>query len=479
MQNVPPINISEDDLKRMGTVIVQAFENDEAAKKLTEELWGTSDPPSLYMGNTEPQPDSRSQSSDLEAITKLLKDYGILDTKLGSPSEYIDVTQIHPLLRFENFATGMTEEVNRQAWGAMAPALALASKFLTTPELQSFWYRVAFATPVIQDGKKVLVRSALEDDPVKARVEFETLLMTLANKIRFLWSPTVVNKGSVIYGYCAKHVFAAIQVMNPDEGSLLEQRYAGQMQDPHFYESRIALTTLFLYHLLSPRSKVRNDDCTMMRLQFCVAEVLCHEIAHAVYQYRGLRLREVNPEAEAYIYPSDAMAEAGLSWSHYVFGEQPSAAFRLDLPGIDSHFICTSWQTLHSKPSVNCFVEMRWVEAWFRKDTWANIGHVTQNNLLRLPSPAGFPGPIFWYVCRFIADGSDGSGMYAILYREREVVYPPWAIGKVDGPPEGVTPYEWFSKISEQEKEAALADGAVTSEYFSGPQGAYEGKIQK
>ncbi|KAJ4352558.1 uncharacterized protein N0V89_007907 [Didymosphaeria variabile] len=395
------------------------------------------------------------RASQAKNIPEFLRANGIIDIKLGPSQDYIDFTDIHPLFRFENCAIALSEDITRKAWAAMAPALALSTKWLTTPELQGFWHRLAFGELTTANGKTYLARSPIEDNLPLACSRFGEILMVLADKITFWWVPQVLDGGKV-NGCHTNNIFDSIHILNKYLAAQIKSRSWYSSRDSYDYGGYIGISCEFLYHLLSPESSTRLDDCAMMRLQFQIAFTLCHELCHAVYAWRRL------PNPEIYVFPSDAMAETGLSWGQNVLG----AEVCIETHALD-YMTGRTYKYLYSYPGLFYVVHDRWVDAWFRKDTWARIDEVVHRNLLRLPAAAGFSGPTFWIAHLFV-----GGLIRPVVYKDREIVWPGFAVGKVNAPPEGMSPEEWFAKVRKQDMKLAMAIG-YKKEMFQEAEGRY------
>lgn len=108
MQHLPPIPIDKEDALRIHEIYVRAFDKDVPMQRLKDELegpqestglmplHGPSPGPSTIPGSTTPS------ESNWDGYEKVLRDNGVRNINLESPSAYIDFTQIHPLFRLEN-----------------------------------------------------------------------------------------------------------------------------------------------------------------------------------------------------------------------------------------------------------------------------------------------------------------------------------------------------------------------------------------
>ena len=304
---VPPMNDEEE--KLISEIYLKAMNADEMYQQLRRDLEGklSGAPPAPESGETHP-----------ESVFLNLRDvpnHHILDLELDPPSRYIDFDNYHPIFRPEGWVMLAGKSLTNQAWVAMTAARALATKFLTTPEMQSFWYRLAFGQPVSINGKRYLQRSPWEDDLPAAEKAFRDLLNDLASKVRFSWCPEQLDTGETCDGVFCRSWLKVAHCLDIQTMEAMARRVP-DWNHPMYFDSFIGLSSGLLYHLVSPMSSARNDASAMMRLQFHIATTLCHEIAHAIYAYRGLE------EPEAYIFESDQISEAGFSWVFNVLGAE-------------------------------------------------------------------------------------------------------------------------------------------------------------
>ncbi|KAF2451182.1 hypothetical protein P171DRAFT_437960 [Karstenula rhodostoma CBS 690.94] len=474
--------LSAADKELVQNTYIRQFTQDELMQKLDKELSPPGQSPiavglSSPAGTENNTVDSNSETTRFDPpcawyprkvpseICTFLQANGIVDTygmRFGPSDDYISCAPeyIHPLFRFENFTSGLPEDFARKVWVAMAPALVLATKWITTPELQEFWHHLSFGEPVTVDGKTYLARSPIQDDFPMASTRFAEILMAMADKTNFWWFPHELPRFPNRYGIETRDFYGPIFILDEALSQEIEMRSGYRARPPTDYEYNgyIGLTCKFIYRLLSPESCARSEKGTMMRLQFQIAHTLCHELAHAVLDWRG------SPKPEPYVLPSDAMAEAGFSWSQNVLGADTDF-------GSDMGFLaCRTYKYLYSFPGLRYFNSDRWVEAWFRKDTWARIEEVVRNNLLRLPHASNLSGPTVWIAWRLV-----GNVLRPVIYINREVVWPEHAVGKVEAPPEGVSPEDWFVEVRKREMELAIASG-VNKDIFSEAEGTYAKK---
>lgn len=373
----------------------------------SEGIFAPASPLPLFGSAHPPEPVSGAAQS-LNAVHEFLGRFpGIIDLPLDPPAEYLSSTEFYQLFRLQNWVRLPVESMSIQeiqVWEATAPARALATKFLTTPEMQPFWYRLAFGEPfTTQNGKRYFGRSHWEDNPSAAQEAFGAMLDDMASKLRFWWCPETLEDGSVIEGLFNRSRVSVMESLDEKTAKFMSLRVRDHITSQH-YDVFIGLSSRYLYHLLSPKSSVRTDKSAMMRLQFDLAVTLCHEIAHAVYAYRGLQ------QPEMFVCPTDEMAESGFSWTFNVLGAcvDISSSGNKNVDRDVKYMLSKDWKSMWAFPRIRMVVDMHWINAWFRRDTWERIDEVMQHEMLKLPYMSGFPGPRFWAADRF-CDGPDGQ----------------------------------------------------------------------
>ena len=212
--HLPAITLSAEDRADLLKIYTDACEVDPSFMMLRWDL----SPQAQFTTNPNPPPMEDRDTAWLE-IAKILKAEGLLNIPLGPDSDYIDCSQIHPLFRFENYSPELTNNLNREAWEKMAPAHALATKWLTAPCLQPFWYRIAFGTRHTQeDGLQTLAPSPIENDPHAAQAALEAMFLDLSRKLTIFFCPENVAGGEV-EGFFASSNIVAISAMDSTEDS--------------------------------------------------------------------------------------------------------------------------------------------------------------------------------------------------------------------------------------------------------------------
>lgn len=445
---LPALSAADEELVQK--MYIRMFTEDKLMQQLDEELSPPDQSPMAdslrALGATESNK-VQCECNTPSEMHAVLQANGITSTQLGNPNDYISCTpeDIHPIFRFENFTSGLPGDLARNAWVAMAPALTLATKWITTPEVQGFWHRLSFGEFATAHGKTYLARSPIEDDPSMASTCFANILTSMANKLKFWWVPHELPGHETQLGCSSRNAFVSIYMLCASLGEEVSMRsgYSWSLSDVYEYDGYIGLSCKILHNLLSPKSSARLDDCTMMRLQLHIAHVLCHELCHALYGWRCL------PHKEPYVFLSDPMAEVGLSWSQNVLG----ADMHFKDDGMRFMF-CRTYKYLYSLPGLSYIINDRWVEAWFRKGTWERIEEVVRSNLLKLPNTASLSGPTVWMAARVV-----GDSFYDCIYMDREVIWPEDAVVKEDAPPDGVPLEEWYDQVRKREMELAVAAG--------------------
>ncbi|KAJ4301750.1 hypothetical protein N0V90_003843 [Kalmusia sp. IMI 367209] len=410
--------------------------------------------------NTSPSPQSYSLQGEDASIK-------------WHPSELLD-KQIHTIFQYENFDKTIFIEnsLAKKTWEAMTPALTLATKFLTTPELQGFWYHLMYGIPTTDEvtGKSYLKSSPLEADLVTAHADFDKLLMRLADQITFFWRPTKigghVEGGAEVFGTWSSSLWAVLQMFDNARGQEIQMRStpAPTVQQACF-SGYMGLSSRFLYHLLSRRSVTRASTLTNMRLQFKLACTICHELAHAVYQFRGLS------PPECHVFQTDCANEIGLSWEFWAFGGiRPFC--EISTESITPMRVKT-WEFSYSSPSIWTEVHMHWIVAFFRKDTWDRLGEVIQNDLLRIPRPVGQP-PVF-YAHRYLS--SAGFGEFRAVRYEHGKPQDTSLQAKADEVPPDLPVEEWFRRMRDLDVRRAVASMRWKEEPLLAPYDVVLGRV--
>jgi hypothetical protein len=105
---------------------------------------------------------------------------------MGPPSDYIDYDDIHPLFQFGNwdFDPGISAHKNA-IWNEMKPALALVTKFLTTPEAYAWWFHAKYGKVQESDAHRHVIPSSESINYNEARKKFDAVLLELSNQISF------------------------------------------------------------------------------------------------------------------------------------------------------------------------------------------------------------------------------------------------------------------------------------------------------
>ncbi|KAJ4352557.1 uncharacterized protein N0V89_007906 [Didymosphaeria variabile] len=344
-------------------------------------------------------------------------------------------TEIHSIFRIQNFAHDSSEFPANllsigpligdaralEAWHAMCPALVLATKILVDPHMEPFWFHLMYGAPMTGYNRKpYLERSPQEDDLITARKDFRDLLRTLRDRMTFFWHPSDGPTGNPLHGCYYPSFWDALCHLDPrNRGWDLYDRYKGGWFKvaSYQYSGHIALSSNFLFHLLSPASPTRVSEAKYARLQVSLATTIVHELAHAIYRFRYLSSPEmfirpedlsrgetpgcINPDAqvkkthdpsnvmagqEMFVFPSDLVNEAGWSFEYSLWG---GVCLMCDLIGLKvGEMQAVLWEDHLSVPDIRVPVNDKWVQALFHKKTWAHFAtHIGQLlNVVKQPT---------------------------------------------------------------------------------------------
>ncbi|KAF1969657.1 hypothetical protein BU23DRAFT_652387 [Bimuria novae-zelandiae CBS 107.79] len=199
------------------------------------------------------------------------------------------------------------------------------------------------------------------------------------------------------------------------------------------------------------KTNLRSDPHTNMRLQFEIAQIICHEVTHMIFQSRGLRI------PEPYGFVGDEKAELGISWGNYLAG----AMLALKRGGCYiGRLEATSWRWAGGSPCMSTPVPMEWVEKWFRKDMWTH-GKEEYRKAKLWGNIHGLvkhdpKNPVLVITNRYFPAA---KVFREVLYVGRTVDTPSSAQGVVDGPGAGENCDDWFAELFKRETEQSKTDG--------------------
>lgn len=368
---------------------------------------------------------------------------------------------IHPIFSNLNLERCLLESelsipAVRRTTLSMRPALALATKFLTAPELQSWWYHLIYGVPATDRStrKSYLRASPLEEDIPTARTEFAAVLEALSRRIQFCWTTGALRDGTGFDGIHSSFGFWDM-LGNFIDTSKMDLRTARKRADG--YNGFIGISTRFLYHLLSPTSPARSDLQADTRLQVQLAVTLTHELAHAVYAFRNQPFANYQyPSGELHIFDTDVVNEAGASWENHIW-DGVILNCSVDRDGI-SDMVARTWgMEVLPSPWALTYVPDAWLRDLFRDTTWGDVsGHMA-----KLERPMGRPNKFVaerwvrgrgfesvWYV------GGRATGEFADEFKGE---------GKIRG---GVE--RWFEGRREEDMAVAVGMGAFEYEVRRG-----------
>ncbi|KAF2786370.1 hypothetical protein K505DRAFT_343863 [Melanomma pulvis-pyrius CBS 109.77] len=385
-------------------------------------------------------------------------------------SSYISLhdTAIHPIFSSLLWDRTGVQEFIDPSHDAMRPAIALATKWITSDLFLGWWIRVLYGTFETdkESGKLYLAASPKEHDFPQAKADLEKAFAQLAENLRYYWKPEDENTAAT-----SRNPWMALWGLD-------NQRWDAEA-DAHINEFApcINLPTIFLYHLLSPRGARQASTCSNLRLQFHIAKTLVHELAHAFHMFVH------RDKCEPYIFLEDWIPEAGFSWEQFVFGCDVTA-FPFKLEGIGA--VCAmEFEHMHAFPGICVPLAMRWVEKWFLNETWNSApdiefcNPITAEKLLKR-----YQGLI--YADRFLPSANLWS---RVLYQNQKPVGiqslaipgapPPMGMRFNAMANLGMIPHrwniqEWFDQVREKDIEAAVASGFDRDSFVKGRSKVYQ-----
>lgn len=313
---------------------------------------------------------------------ELLRDLEVAEDSL-------DLDDIHPIFSKANMERSFLEtELDFMALHKtrehMRPALALATKFLTDPQLgRAFWYHLMYGAPItdMATKKTYLEADPREADEETARSDWLALLDELANRMQFNWQPSRTRSGEADachagHGYLGLVVDAAPSMI----------QYQKRLNRPEVgYNGFIAVAVHFLWHCLSPNSETCYDVESDLSFQLMLAITLAHEISHAVYAMRRLpSIFFQNRHTEVHAYSTDFRNEIGESFEDHLWkGVQIHGYIRHNWP---CKLSVRTWKgAVLGQPTIYTKIPEAWLRGLFRKGTWDDFS----KQIDALPRPDG------------------------------------------------------------------------------------------
>ena len=243
--------------------------------------------------------------------------------------------------------------------------------------------------------------------------------------------------------------------------------FAKYRAPPQGYNGVIGLSCDFLYHLLSPDSVCRTSLEAATRLQVQLAVTLVHEMAHALYVFRGLPwFNFQDGSTEFFIFDTDLANEAGWSWENWVWNEVIISGC-LDKDVVGPMRVYTWESRTLQYPCMYTVVPHEWLRDLFRRPTWTNITrHIDQ-----LSRPVGRPKT--FTADRWVEDegilrrvtyvNGLATGEENAFFNDEEGA----VVGNVE---------RWFRRVRKADMRKALRTGRFYERLVRGPHGELLGK---
>ena len=189
---------------------------------------------------------------------------------------------IHPIFQKQNW-----EQPAQSSWPLLEPALRLASRLIGEDEMLAFWYHLIWGTQKMQDESEAFGQT-LE----KFSVEGPPLTTTQKQQTKRWLQGFRGKPQSPFLNFQAEEKWARTGQRITD-GTITVELYSG------------------LLELL--RGQKTLSKTQMLRVNFWIAIILLHELAHAVPQ--SLSSSEHEP-----CYGDQVQAELGYAWTCWAFG---------------------------------------------------------------------------------------------------------------------------------------------------------------
>ncbi|KAF2659103.1 hypothetical protein K491DRAFT_215817 [Lophiostoma macrostomum CBS 122681] len=274
----------------------------------------------------------------------------------------LNLNEIHTLFAPSNWLPVPTEELCHQAYMNMRPALALATKLITSKEMMNWWMHALYGnlSRHKKSGRIYLADDYRELDTKQAKLEVDAKFSEVAEKIRFYWMPPVcIDRKESLAGMAS---YSPYDVMS----HLDEAQFPTDHSETGRFLPTIGLDVQFLHHLVHSPGTPALSHGSNLRLQFYIAIVLVHELAHVIWMMVSWK-----HSIEPYFYLNDDMPEAGYSWENHVFGCHVSP-YPFDRERIGP--VCSSsFDEIAAFPSIYIPQPMAWVRMWFLEETWKDL----------------------------------------------------------------------------------------------------------
>ncbi|KAF2139696.1 uncharacterized protein K452DRAFT_360425 [Aplosporella prunicola CBS 121167] len=261
---------------------------------------------------------------------------------------------IHPLFAYERFTDTTIKE-----YEALTLALRLASLFLTEEALLQWYAHAAYGKTVERPGQEPCLEDQMGPYSQQDLHAVSAALEDLASFVTFKWNS---NEG---FSLASTTPIVAENATHPTSRHHPLFRTAAQ-------------DTTVLMRLNSQWRAYVSGPCSghstaslaaRLRFAFVLGTTLAHEATHAF----GIMLR--GDSLEPLFRASDRAAEWGESWEAWVFGARifPAGKRLAPTPTLLGNAWITRADSRARGGYVRAVVPMRWVAAWFRKETWAAL----------------------------------------------------------------------------------------------------------
>jgi hypothetical protein len=190
----------------------------------------------------------------------------------------LSLDEIHPIFDPSNWLPVPSPELRHQGYINMRPALALATKLITSEMTMGWWIHTLYGklSRHEKSGRWYLADDPRELNLEQAKLDVEAKFSELSKIVQFYWIPRIDGKDDPAGSPASMASYSPYDVM----GYFDKERFPlGAVKDGRFLPT-IGVDVLFLQHLThSPGTPQLSQDSNL-RLQFYIAVILVHELAH-------------------------------------------------------------------------------------------------------------------------------------------------------------------------------------------------------
>lgn len=314
------------------------------------------------MATVNSPPDTGISTMALTMTVAHLNSFRILDDPDLQP---IDLTNtIHPI-----FQSGNWRHTPPNIYQAIAPALRLASRFITERDFIDWWIKAALGNEVTDPATNRVYLSHCAANH-ENRQDTRYILTLLARYVHF----DFMAQATQVNSYERLEV-PAVTRRDDDPNEL---KFGARGSTFKVWE-QLGLTALVMLHgefydFFATVGQTTPSAALVQRVQFNLAQTLVHELAHALDLMRFANIEE------AYYDLDDYLAERGEAWENFAFrcrieenDDHPSTGAP-PLMSVIPRWGMSATQWAYA-PAGRWYIAipMIWINQWFLTETWNKI----------------------------------------------------------------------------------------------------------